>query len=91
MRKLNLSEWASLAEIVGAFVVVISLSLVVSSLDRNTTAIKAQVGDASFTAVREVNLDLLNVPELFDISLRAFESLVWRSGMPSTQCLLLAG
>ena len=75
MRKLNLSEWASLAEIVGAFAVVISLLLVVSSLDRNTTAIKAQVGDASFTAVREVNLDLLNNPELFDITLRAFENL----------------
>lgn len=75
MRKLNLSEWASLAEIVGAFAVVISLLLVVSSLDRNTKAIKAQVGDASFTAVREVNLDLLNNPELFDITLRAVESL----------------
>ncbi len=75
MRKLNLSEWASLAEIIGAFAVVISLLLVVSSLDRNTTAIQAQVGDASYAAVREVNLDLLNNPELFDITLRAVESL----------------
>ena len=75
MRKLSLSEWASLAEIIGAFAVVISLLLVVSSLDRNTTAIQAQVGDASFAAVREVNLDLLNNPELFDITLRAVESL----------------
>ena len=75
MRKLSLSEWASLAEIIGAFAVVISLLLVVSSLDRNTTAIQAQVGDTSFAAVREVNLDLLNNPELFDITLRAVESL----------------
>ena len=75
MRKLNLSEWASLAEIIGAFAVVISLLLVVSSVDRNTTAIEAQVDDASYAAVREVNLELLNNPELFDITLRAVESL----------------
>ena len=54
---------------------VVSLLLVVSSLDQNTTAIRSQVGDASFAAVREVNLELLNNPELFDITLRAVESL----------------
>jgi hypothetical protein len=75
MRKLKLSEWASLSEIIGAFAVVFSLLLVVSSLDRNTAAIKAQVGDASYAAVREVSLDLLNNPELFDITLRAVKNL----------------
>lgn len=75
MRKLSLSEWASFAEIMGAFAVVISLILVVASVDRNTAAISAQVSDASYAAVREVNLDLLNNPELFDITLRAAESL----------------
>ena len=75
MRKLSLSEWASLAEIIGAFAVVISLILVVASVDRNTAAISAQVSDASYEAVREVNLNLLNNPELFDITLRAIASL----------------
>jgi len=75
MRKLSLSEWASLAEIVGSFAVVISLILVVFSVDRNTAAIKAQVDDASYAAVREVNLSLLNNPELFDITLRAVRGL----------------
>jgi len=75
MRKLSLSEWASVAEIIGAFAVVISLILVVSSVDRNTAAISAQVDDASYAAVREVNLNLLNNPELFDITLRATASL----------------
>lgn len=74
MRKLSLSEWASLAEIIGAFAVVISLILVVASVDRNTTAISAQVNDASYEAVREVSLNLLNNRELFDITLRATAS-----------------
>lgn len=71
MRKLSLSEWASVAEIVGAVAVVISLILVVSSVDRNTAAITSQVEDASYDALREVNLSLLNNPELFDIIIRA--------------------
>jgi len=75
MRKLNLSEWASLAEIIGAFAVVISLILVVASVDRNTSAIAGQVDDAAFAAVREVNLNLLNHPELLDITVRAVQSL----------------
>lgn len=75
MRKLNLSEWASVAEIIGAFAVVISLILVVASVDRNTAAIRAQVDDASYAAVRQVNLNLLNNAELFDITLRAVGSL----------------
>ena len=75
MRKLSLSEWASAAEIVGAFAVVISLVFVISSVNRNTAAITAQVGDASYEAIRELNLNLLNNPELFDITLRAAASL----------------
>lgn len=75
MRKLSISEWASAAEIVGAFAVVISLIFVISSVDRNTAAITAQVGDASYEAIRELNLELLNNPELFDITLRAASSL----------------
>jgi hypothetical protein len=63
MRKLSLSEWASAAEIVGAFAVVVSLVFVIASVDRNTAAITAQVGDASYEAIRELNLNLLNNPE----------------------------
>ena len=71
MRKMNLSEWASAAEIIGAFAVVISLIFVVSSVDRNTAAITSQVGDASYEAIRDLNLNLLNNEELFDITTRA--------------------
>jgi hypothetical protein len=36
---------------------------VIASVDRNTAAITAQVGDASYEAIRELNLNLLNNPE----------------------------
>jgi hypothetical protein len=41
MRKLGLSEWASLAEIVATVAVVISLLFVVISLERNTATMQA--------------------------------------------------
>jgi len=75
MRKLSLAEWASVAEITGAFAVVISLIFVVASVDRNTAAITSQVGDTSYEAIRELNLTLLDNPELFDITVRAVENL----------------
>ena len=75
MRKLTLSEWASVAEITGAIAVVISLVFVVISLERNTAAITSQVGDTSYEAVRELNLLLINNPELFDITMKATVSL----------------
>lgn len=71
MRKLSLSDWASVAEIAGAIAVVISLVFVVLSVERNTAAITSQVGDASYEAVRELNLLLLNNQELFDITRKA--------------------
>lgn len=75
MRKLTLQEWASIAEIAGAFAVVISLVFVILSLERNTAAITSQVGDTSYEAVRELNLLRLNNPELFDITMKASASL----------------
>ena len=43
MRKLGLSDWASIAEIAGTIAVVISLLVVAYSLDRNTTALSGQI------------------------------------------------
>jgi hypothetical protein len=75
MRKLSLSEWASVAEVAGAIAVVISLVFVVLSVERNTAAITSQVGDASYEAVRELNLLLLNNPELYNITAKAAANL----------------
>lgn len=41
MRRLSISEWASLAEIVGTVAVVISLVFVVLSVNRNTAELRA--------------------------------------------------
>ena len=46
MRKLNLTDWASISEIVGTLAVVISLMFVVLSIDRNTAAV--QVANENF-------------------------------------------
>jgi len=69
--KLRLSEWASAAEIVGTAAVVVSLLFVILSVDRNTAAITFQVSDELYNTVRELNLNLLNNAELFDITTKA--------------------
>ena len=71
MRKLNLSEWASAAEIVGTAAVVMSLLFVGFSVQRNTAAITYQVSDDAYNTVREINLNLLNNPELLSITTKA--------------------
>ena len=71
MRKLNLSEWASAAEIVGTAAVVMSLIFVGLSVERNTAAITLQVSDEVYNTVREINLNLLNNPELLSITTKA--------------------
>ena len=70
MQKLNLSQWASVAEIGGTVAVVISLLLVVISLDRNTAALSAENTDDLYDALRQIELVVLNNFELADISVR---------------------
>jgi hypothetical protein len=64
MRKLRLSEWASLAEVVGTIAVVISLLFVAYSLERNTTAVSGQFADQLYAAVREMELELMRNPRI---------------------------
>lgn len=71
MRKLSLSEWASISDVIGMVGVIISLIFVAVNLERNTRATTNLVGDESFKTIRETNLALLNNPELFDITMRA--------------------
>ena len=67
MRKLGLSEWASLAEIAGTIAIVISLLFVAYSLERNTIAVSGQGVDEIYDAYREIQLILLAHPELESI------------------------
>jgi hypothetical protein len=58
MRKLSLSNWASLAEIAATVAVVISLVLVVISLERNTTVMQASndnfIYELQFARTRDI-------------------------------------
>lgn len=56
MRKLTLSEWANIGEVVGMVAVVISLAFVVISLDQNTAAIHGSTENVLF----ERHADLAN-------------------------------
>ena len=70
MRKLSLSQWASVAEIGGTVAVVISLLLVVISLERNTTALSAENADDLYDTFRQIELLVLNNFELANITVR---------------------
>lgn len=71
MRKLSLLEWAALAEIVGTAAVVVSLLIVSASVERNTAVATIQTSDDLYEAVRELNLNLIDNPDLLRITMRA--------------------
>ena len=71
MKKLTLSEWAHVAEIAGTLGVVISLLMVVYSLERNTIAISGSGANEIFDGLREIQIAVLNDRELSDIIIRA--------------------
>ena len=48
MKKLSLSEWAQVGEVVGMVAVVLSLLMVVYSLNQNTEAIQGETGNLIF-------------------------------------------
>ena len=70
MRKLSLSDWASVAEIAGTIAVVISLLFVIFSLESNTAAVSGQTADDMYDAVRTVELSILNNTELTTVIIR---------------------
>ena len=70
MRKLSLSDWASVAEIAGTIAVVISLLFVMFSLESNTAAVSGQTADDMYDAQRIIDLSVLNNPELMMVIVR---------------------
>jgi len=73
MQKLNLSEWAHVAEIAATIGVVVSLLMVVYSLERNTVAISGSGANEIFDGLREIQIAVLNDRELVDITARGGE------------------
>ena len=58
MKKLNLTEWAAAAEIIGTMAVVISLLFVILSINRNTAVMQANndnfIYELQFARVRDI-------------------------------------
>jgi hypothetical protein len=70
MRKLELSDWASIAEIIGMAGVIISLVFVAVSLERNTAVISGQTADQIYESSRSIDELMLQDPELLMLTVR---------------------
>jgi hypothetical protein len=64
MRKLDLSEWASLGELVGTLAVVVSLFFVVHSVNQNTAAIQGSTENLIFERHTELTTNFMLDPSL---------------------------
>lgn len=70
MRKLSLVEWAEIGEVIAAVAVVVSLLLVVYSLEKNTEALQGGSDDSLFEAHREIASLMASDPTLVEIRLK---------------------
>jgi hypothetical protein len=77
MSKLKLSDWASIAEIVGMIGVIISLLFVAASLERNTLTVSGQTADQIYESMRNIDLVVLQDPELLALTKRGHDD--WES------------
>ena len=73
MRKLNLSEWASVGELVGTLAVVVSLIFVVHSIDQNTAAIQGSTENLIFERHTEITTNFMLDPSLAEILVKMRE------------------
>ena len=64
MNKLTLRDWAAVAEIAGTIGVVVSLLMVVYSLNQNTVAISGQGVNEIYDGYREMQLAMIENPEM---------------------------
>ncbi len=67
MRKLTLSEWAAVGELVGTFAVFVSLLFVVYSINQNTAAIQGSTENILFERIGELSAQVISDPSLASI------------------------
>lgn len=67
MRKLSLSEWSSIADIIATVAVVVSLIFVAFSLEKNTTVLSGQGEDDIYDRVSDIHFVILANPDLLDV------------------------
>jgi len=70
MRKLTLSEWAQVGELVAAAAVIISLLLVVYSLERNTAALQGGTENLLFESHTALAGQMVSDPSLVEIRIK---------------------
>ena len=70
MRKLTLSEWAHVGELIAAVAVVVSLLLVVYSLERNTAALQGGTENLLFESHTALAGHMVTDPALADIRVK---------------------
>lgn len=68
MKKLGLKEWSAVAEIGGTIGVVVSLLMVVYSLNQNTVAISGQGVNEIYDGYREMQLVMIENPEILMVA-----------------------
>lgn len=73
--KLKLADWASISEIVGTLAVVVSLLLLVRSVDQNSKVIAAAEENNIWDTWRQIAvLPLLNNPEMAELRSKVLDS-----------------
>jgi hypothetical protein len=70
MKKLSLSEWAQVGEVVGMVAVVLSLLMVVYSLNQNTEAIQGETGNLIFERHAELSTRFMSDESLAAIVIK---------------------
>lgn len=73
MRKLSLSEWASMGELVGTFAVFVSLLFVVYSINQNTAALQGSTENLLFERIGDVSAQVIGDPTLAAIIVKRRE------------------
>ena len=81
MRKLGLTDWASIAEIAGMVGVMVTLVFVAVSLQHNTTAVSAQAIDQVWEASRNIDRILIQDPDLLTLTNNGLAG--WQTLSPS--------
>ena len=87
MRKLTLGEWVDVAELVAAVGVIVSLLLLVYSLERNTAALQGGTENVLFESHTALSSRLVDDPSLVEIQLKvhrgetlsALETIRWNT------------
>jgi len=88
MRKLSLSDWASVAEILGAIMVVVSLLFLAYQVNQNTSEIRSANENTAYDRIDSLNNSLTSDPALASLFAKRVYDLDIEPG-PEAQLLIV--